>query len=115
MLYTLEGVTPARVASSLGLMRRSAQICRKRAATASLTGIFHHLKEKDKIFYAIAGLKDYTEIIYTAHSAMKIGAYQTAAKQQLFFESASRELVPLKIDLLDPLINCIKEAKKQLK
>ncbi len=46
---------------------------------------------------------------------MKIGAYQTAANQQLFFESASRELVPLKIDLLDPLINCIKEAKKQLK
>ena len=39
ILYTLDGVMPARLASSLGLMLRSLQISRKRFATASFTVI----------------------------------------------------------------------------
>ena len=66
MLYTVEGVTPERYASSLGHMFRWSSISRNRATTASFTPISSHLTTKGykilrKGVYALAF---YMEMLY---------------------------------------------------
>jgi hypothetical protein len=60
-----------------------------------------------------AGLKDYTEIIYTANSGLKVGAYKASYGDSLFLEASSKSAF-VKTVYIDAFITTLKEAKEKL-
>lgn len=59
------------------------------------------------------GLKDYTEIIYTANSGLKVGAYYSAESQSLLLEASSKSKF-LDVSNIDVFITTLKEAQQRL-